>query len=110
MLCGLTKHDLRAVFEGKSRDARAHRRKGDCLEPALVGYSQRMRRGMSQRARIRFPAELHAGRMNHKSCLQFSARGDGRIADRDTPDSIAFALDFFSALAAYGSRNACAQN
>src|SRR5216683_4166024 len=69
-----------------------------------------MRRGTPQRLRTRLPSELHAGRMNHESCLQFSARGDGRIADRDTADAVAFALDLFSAFAANGSSNARAQN
>src|SRR6202045_5503015 len=69
-----------------------------------------MRRGMPQRVRTRLPAELHAGRMNHESRLQFSARGDGRIADRDAADSVALALDLFSAFAADGSRNARTQN
>src|ERR1700687_1832975 len=69
-----------------------------------------MRRGMPQRVRTRLPAELHAGRMNHESRLQFSARGDRRITDRDTADSVAFSLDLFSAFAADGARNACTQN
>src|SRR6266478_3746280 len=41
-----------------------------------------MRRGTPQRLRARLPSELHAGRMNHESRLQFSARGDGRVDDR----------------------------
>ena len=48
--------------------------------------------------------------MNHESRLQFSARGNGRIADRDTAYGIAFALDLFSAFAADGSRHARAQD
>src|SRR6266576_2034896 len=69
-----------------------------------------MRRGTPQRLRARLPSELHAGRMNHESRLQFSARGDGRIADRDTADGIALALDLFSAFAANGSSNARARS
>src|SRR6266849_2616427 len=69
-----------------------------------------MRRGMPQRVRTRLPAELHAGRMNHESRFQFSARGDGRIADWDTADGVALALNLFSAFAANGSSNARAQN
>src|SRR5260370_584864 len=110
MLGRLAKHDLRTVFQGKSRDAGAHRRKCDCFQAALIGYSQGMRRGMAQRVRTRLPPELHAGRMNHESHLQFSARGDGRITDRDTADGVAFALDLFSSFAADGSSNARAQD
>src|SRR6059058_3269331 len=110
MLCRLTKHDLRAVPQWKSRDTRANGRKCDCFQATLIGNSQRMRRRMAQRVGARLPAELHAGRMNHESRLQFSAPGDGRVTDRDTADSIAFALDLFSALAADGSRNARTQD
>jgi hypothetical protein len=110
MLRSFAHHDLRAVFQGKSRDTRAHRRKRDCLQAALVRYLQRMRRRMFQRVRIRLSAQLHAGRMNHVSRFQFSARGNGRISDRDTANGFAFALDLFSAFAADGSRNARAQN
>src|SRR5437762_11063238 len=69
-----------------------------------------MRRGTPQRLRARLPTEVHAGRVKHESRLQFSARCDGRIADRDTADGIAFALDLFSAFAANGSSNARAQD
>src|SRR5260370_1991509 len=69
-----------------------------------------MRRGMPKHVRPRLPAELHAGRMNHESRFQFSARGDGRIADWDTADAVALALNLFSAFAANGSSNARAQN
>src|ERR1700730_11884100 len=69
-----------------------------------------MRRGMPQRVRTRLPAELHAGRMNHESRLQFSARGDGRIADREPANRVSFALAFFSAFAPNGSRNTRAQH
>src|SRR5467141_3239888 len=65
---------------------------------------------MPQRVRTRLPAELHAGRMNHESRFQVSARGDGRIADWDTADGVALALNLFSAFAANGSSNARAQN
>src|SRR5713101_4163045 len=65
---------------------------------------------MPEPLRIRLPPELHAGGMNHESRLQFSARSDGRIPNRDTADGIAFALDLFSTFAANGSRNARAEN
>src|SRR5260370_11643238 len=103
MLCRFAKHDLRAVFQWKSRDAGANCRKCDCLQAAIVGDPQGMRRRMPQRVRTRLPAELHAGGMNHKSRLQLSARGDGRIANRNTADSIAFALAPFSAFASENS-------
>src|SRR5438105_2563024 len=106
MLGCLAKHDLRTVFQWKSRDSGANRRKCDGLQSAFIGDPQRMGRGMPQRVGTGLPTELHAGRMNHESRLQFSARGDGRIADRDTADGIAFALDLFSAFAANGSSNA----
>src|SRR5260370_28135982 len=103
MLRRLAKHDLRALFQRKSRDTGANRWKGDCFQPALIGYSQGMRRGTPQRIRVRLPAKLHAGRMNHESRLQFSARRDRRITDGDAPDGIAFALDLFAAFPARGT-------
>src|SRR6266568_9327 len=110
MLRRLAKHNLRAVFQWKSRDARTDCRKRNGFQSTLIGDPQGMRRGMPQRVRVCFAAKLHAGRMNHEARLQFSARRDGRIADRDAADGIALALDLFSALAANSSGNARAQN
>jgi len=65
---------------------------------------------MPQRVRVRLPTELHAGRVNHESCLEFSARRNRCIADGDAADGIAFALDLFAAFAADGSGDARAQD
>ena len=63
---------------------------------------RKIRRGRSS-------AKLHAGRMNHVPRFQFAAAGNGRVADWDASDFIAFALDFFSAPSPDRSRNAGAQ-
>src|SRR2546430_13383920 len=99
MLGRLAKHDLRTVFQWKSCDSGAHRRKCDGLQSAFIGDLQRMGRGMPQRVGTGLPTEMHAGRMNHESRLQFSARGNGRVAHRDAAYGIAFTLDLFSAFA-----------
>ena len=109
MLRRLAKHDLRAIFQRKSRDARPNCGKRDGLQAALIGNFQGMRRGTPQRIRVRLSAKLHAGGMNHESRLQFSSRGDGRVSDRNASDGVAFALDFFAAFAANRSRYASAQ-
>src|SRR5260370_21826708 len=103
MVRRLGKHNLGALFQWKSRNARTDSWKRDGFQAALISDLQGVRRGMPQRFRIRFAPKLHAGRMNYKSRLQFSARGDGCIANRDAADVITFALALVSPFAANGS-------
>ena len=75
-----------------------------------MGDSQGMRGGIPQTAGAGFSPELHAGGMDHKACLQFSARGDRRVADRNTANGVALALNLFPSFAANCSGNARTEN
>src|SRR6266404_4782431 len=48
--------------------------------------------------------------MNHEACLQFSARSDGRVADRNTANGVALALNLFASFAPNGSGYARTEN
>ena len=54
-------------------------------------------------------AKLHARCVDDVACCELSAAGDGCIADGNASDGVAFALDFFAALAPDRSRDARAQ-
>ena len=83
---------------GKPGDSCADGGKCDRAQPAFRRNAQRVRRRTPQRARRCFSSELHAGRVNHKAGAQFAARRDGRAADRNAADGVAFPLDRVAAL------------
>src|SRR6267378_4321658 len=69
-----------------------------------------MRGGIPQTAGAGFSAEFHARGMDHEACFQLSSRGDGRVADRNTANGVALALNLFASLAANRSGYARTEN
>src|SRR2546427_5974316 len=109
VLRGLAQHDFRALFQRKAGDSGADGWESDCFQVTFSGDTQRVRRGTPQRRRRCAPAKLHARRVDDMTRLQLAASGDGSAAYRYTPDFVALALDFISALAPNRAGHASAE-
>src|SRR5690242_5841691 len=110
MFGSFAQHDLRALFQRESRDARSNSGKRDGLEAPLVGDAQAMRGGTAQGRRLGRSAKPHAGGVNDEARFQVAAVSDGRIAHGNAANFVALALDGIAAFAPYRSSNATAEN
>src|SRR5690348_16276058 len=68
-----------------------------------------MGRGAAQIRGAGATAELHTGSVNYMASLEASAGSDGRAAERNRADGIAFALNFVATLAANRAGNSSAE-
>ena len=90
-------------------DPRAHRRKSDTFEPAVARDVQSVRGRTTQSFSRSLPSQLHARRVNHKSCAELTARSDRRAANRNRADFVAFTLNLIAALSADRARHTAAK-
>src|ERR1700730_17974018 len=94
----LAQHDFRAFLQRESRDTGAYGRKCNCLQAALCGKTQRMRRGPLQRFRCGVAAQTYARGVNRVLGFYLAAAGNRRETNGDAADGIALALDRVPAL------------